>query len=359
MLIVLIVSSELGLSFGRWISKIISTRVHFLRVASMIGSNRLSPFLDHVVPIVCVPGDICDCKVDITRDTLRTVAHAAGWRAQEGLEGDGQTGKPGAEAEEGSQVNDPGTAASSGLSEDEGPSQDVGAGFPPIGDTVIDGFFHELYLSLPPRPPKFSVGSLPGTSTASGTPAASLEYTTSLKRIARRYKAHVHCECALLASLHGRRFIPYIGVSKLSCKLCHMYFSAYSEVMGASIATQGYHSQLVVPWLSPDLRVRSPDLAERVLEENRDVHDKLKTKILQEILDHLRRLEKEENERRAKEWRNRTHARLASQSTTGSCEGLVSDMKTTSADEDAAVAEAKAAIKAETLEDHMAGTPKE
>ncbi|KAJ7764760.1 hypothetical protein B0H16DRAFT_1798136, partial [Mycena metata] len=47
----------------------------------------------------------------------------------------------------------------------------------------------------------------------------------------------VHCECALLAALHGLPLIPYIGTSKPSCGFCCMYFEAYRAVTKSTLGT--------------------------------------------------------------------------------------------------------------------------
>ncbi|KAJ7293408.1 hypothetical protein C8J57DRAFT_1268965, partial [Mycena rebaudengoi] len=60
----------------------------------------------------------------------------------------------------------------------------------------------------------------------------------------------VHCECALLAALHGLPVIPYIGVSKLSCGFCQIYFDAYRAVTNSTTMTQGSHG-LATAWRAP------------------------------------------------------------------------------------------------------------
>ncbi|RPD70801.1 hypothetical protein L226DRAFT_538614 [Lentinus tigrinus ALCF2SS1-7] len=67
---------------------------------------------------------------------------------------------------------------------------------------------------------------------------------------------YIHCECAILVELlkisRTRRIIPYVGVSKLSCALCHAYFAAYGEATKSNISTQGTHGQMV-GWRCPTL----------------------------------------------------------------------------------------------------------
>ncbi|KAJ6591070.1 hypothetical protein DFH09DRAFT_1138483, partial [Mycena vulgaris] len=65
-------------------------------------------------------------------------------------------------------------------------------------------------------------------------------------------KLHTHCECLMLTSgIHDRaKAIPYIGVSKLSCAFCQLYFATYREVTGIQIYTRGTHSQTAL-WTFP------------------------------------------------------------------------------------------------------------
>ena len=63
----------------------------------------------------------------------------------------------------------------------------------------------------------------------------------------------VHCECALLCHLGqlGLPMLPYIGVSKLSCAFCDLYFAAYRAQMKVEVYTHGTHGQATV-WMCPD-----------------------------------------------------------------------------------------------------------
>ncbi|KAJ7467144.1 hypothetical protein FB451DRAFT_1484373 [Mycena latifolia] len=67
--------------------------------------------------------------------------------------------------------------------------------------------------------------------------------------LAITHKAPVHCECALLAAIHGRPAIPYIGVSKPSCACCETYFTAYRDATGSKIYTRGGSQNR--PWTYP------------------------------------------------------------------------------------------------------------
>lgn len=57
----------------------------------------------------------------------------------------------------------------------------------------------------------------------------------------------VHCECNVLKAIHAKipskLAIPYIGVSKLSCAFCAIYFDAYRKVTGKRVYTRGTHDQ--------------------------------------------------------------------------------------------------------------------
>lgn len=64
----------------------------------------------------------------------------------------------------------------------------------------------------------------------------------------------VHCECALLCHLDqlGQAMLPYIGVSKLSCAFCDMYFDCYRRNKESEVRTRGTHGQTTA-WMWPDL----------------------------------------------------------------------------------------------------------
>ncbi|KAJ7467142.1 hypothetical protein FB451DRAFT_1178374 [Mycena latifolia] len=106
-------------------------------------------------------------------------------------------------------------------------------------------------------------------------------------------KALVHCECALLAAIHGQTAIPYIGVSKLSCVFCDIYFSAYRKKTDTVISTRGGHSQ-TTSWKCPSIDEPAVDAGIRQL-----VATKLGEKI-------------------ARSWRQYHRASMSSQSTSAS-----------------------------------------
>ncbi|KAJ7091984.1 hypothetical protein B0H15DRAFT_183500 [Mycena belliarum] len=67
------------------------------------------------------------------------------------------------------------------------------------------------------------------------------------------YQPSFHCESALLAQIHGRPAIPYIGVSKPSCAFCSIFFDAYRAATSAgNIYTRSGHRQLT-SWACPVL----------------------------------------------------------------------------------------------------------
>ena len=45
--------------------------------------------------------------------------------------------------------------------------------------------------------------------------------------------------------------LPYIGVSKLSCAFCDLYFAAYRDQMKVDVYTHGTHGQTTA-WMCPD-----------------------------------------------------------------------------------------------------------
>lgn len=110
----------------------------------------------------------------------------------------------------------------------------------------------------------------------------------SHKQIQHKYESvYSHCECTLLASLHGQAGLyAYFGVSKLSCALCGECFAAYRAATKLEINTRGSHSQLVAP------RVCS-----KFSEKNVEVQEKMKTSILQKISNGLEALQSAEKAR--------------------------------------------------------------
>ncbi|KAH9846792.1 hypothetical protein C2E23DRAFT_898454 [Lenzites betulinus] len=77
----------------------------------------------------------------------------------------------------------------------------------------------------------------------------------NVHRVANDIKVkHVHCECALLCHLEQRRqaILPYIGVSKLSCVFCDMFFACYRSIKGSGVRTRGTHGRATA-WMWPDL----------------------------------------------------------------------------------------------------------
>ncbi|CDO75726.1 hypothetical protein BN946_scf184921.g2 [Trametes cinnabarina] len=108
--------------------------------------------------------------------------------------------------------------------------------------------------------------------------------------ISGRVHPFVHCECALLAHLHDQGMgdiVAYVGVSKLSCWLCAMYFACYREVTGTVINTRGTHGRLV-QWQMPALD--DPDVGPRLREKMREkLVEKLKVRAA-EVRTHHRNL---------------------------------------------------------------------
>jgi hypothetical protein len=67
-------------------------------------------------------------------------------------------------------------------------------------------------------------------------------------------KRTVHCECALISYLARNPSFPafsYIGVSKLSCKPCHLWISAYNEHASVLYRTKGCHDKWYMGWRRP------------------------------------------------------------------------------------------------------------
>lgn len=108
------------------------------------------------------------------------------------------------------------------------------------------------------------------------------------QQIQPKYESvYPHCECTLLASLHGQAGLyAYFGVSKLSCALCGECFAAYRAVTKLEIHTRGSHSQLVAPWVCP-----------KFSEKNVEVQEKMRESILQKISNGLEALQSAEKAR--------------------------------------------------------------
>ncbi|KAJ7497774.1 hypothetical protein FB451DRAFT_1212701 [Mycena latifolia] len=103
----------------------------------------------------------------------------------------------------------------------------------------------------------------------------------------------IHCECAVLAKLHGHPAIPYIGVSKSSCAFCDIYFAAYREATESTFCTRGGRSQ-TSKW-------KVPEIADSSLDQ--EVRNRVCAKLLAKI---------------KKGWFEHNRASLASQSKTAS-----------------------------------------
>ena len=74
-------------------------------------------------------------------------------------------------------------------------------------------------------------------------------------------QAPVHCECALIThyqnSLNSRSLVApleYIGVSKLSCKACVLFFEASKKVSSSRFSTRGSHQKWYFPWAMPNCK---------------------------------------------------------------------------------------------------------
>ena len=74
-------------------------------------------------------------------------------------------------------------------------------------------------------------------------------------------RAPVHCECALIAhyqnSLNSRSLVApleYIGVSKLSCRACVLFFEASNKVSSFRFCTRGSHQKWYFPWAMPNCK---------------------------------------------------------------------------------------------------------
>ncbi|KAJ7485166.1 hypothetical protein B0H11DRAFT_1152710 [Mycena galericulata] len=90
--------------------------------------------------------------------------------------------------------------------------------------------------------------------------AHTVEFTED--KLVIEHPTPTHCECRVLAAIHNTPAIPYIGVSKLSCAFCDLYFATYRDVTKSRICTRGVHSQ-TAPWACPSL-VGDPSVDSKV-----------------------------------------------------------------------------------------------
>ena len=71
-----------------------------------------------------------------------------------------------------------------------------------------------------------------------------------------RRKPTLHAELAMIRAMAKGEiedFIPYIGVSKLSCLMCSHYIHIYKELTNQKIATKGSHGKAYPGWFWPSL----------------------------------------------------------------------------------------------------------
>lgn len=64
----------------------------------------------------------------------------------------------------------------------------------------------------------------------------------------------VHCASTVLSYIHNCSAVPYVGVSKRLCSLCHFYFDAYHQVMSppVPIKTRSQHAK-TPDWIYPTI----------------------------------------------------------------------------------------------------------
>ena len=79
-------------------------------------------------------------------------------------------------------------------------------------------------------------------------------------------RAPIHCECALITHYQNRpnslSVVPpleYIGVSKLSCKACALFFEASNKASSSRFYTRGSHQKWYFPWAMPKCKPEISD----------------------------------------------------------------------------------------------------
>jgi hypothetical protein len=90
-----------------------------------------------------------------------------------------------------------------------------------------------------------------------------------IDRLLKMKKLTVHYECALISYLHRNPSVPafsYIGVSKLSCKPCHLWLSAYNRHANSGhYYTKGSHDKWYLGWKTPLLDEKAQAKVDKVL----------------------------------------------------------------------------------------------
>ncbi|EIM84356.1 uncharacterized protein STEHIDRAFT_159036 [Stereum hirsutum FP-91666 SS1] len=205
---------------ARWINKLITPHRNFTSVSRLAMSTSLASLIDSKVEVVAVdPQPPVSISVNITQDTIRQAAQESGWKKDEEKNSTGKS----------------------------------------IGDVVLEQVFLDLPNNL--RLPRQDVHPT---------------------QIQPKYESvYSHCECTLLASLHGQAGLyAYFGVSKLSCALCGECFAAYRSVTKLKINTRGSNSQLIAPWVCP-----------KFSEKNIEMQGRMRASILQKISNGLEALQ--------------------------------------------------------------------
>ncbi|KAI0309907.1 hypothetical protein OF83DRAFT_1288388 [Amylostereum chailletii] len=218
--------NEAVLDMAWWMAHCVAPKVRCNRIVRMVDSGWLAPFLAQGIRVVAVPSTARPFDLKLTHETLKQAADAARRRAE--------------------------ASASDTVSEDVG----------------LDKFLD-------------SVGTyVPYLCDDSQVAVADNSVECFKKRV------DVHCECALLAHLHARLFVPYIGISKLTCSVCHLYMAAYTKTTDVPIATRGFHSYPIGLWVLPPAVGADVDGTVR-----RTVEGKVQEQLFQRLHGYLRRRE--------------------------------------------------------------------
>ncbi|EAU92223.2 hypothetical protein CC1G_10109 [Coprinopsis cinerea okayama7 len=88
----------------------------------------------------------------------------------------------------------------------------------------------------------------------------------------------VHCEVFLLRRVQtaGIAILPYIGVSKLSCVPCSVYFEHLADAGFDSVSTRGSHGKIYPGWTFLVPTTASGDAEDKRMEE---LHDRVKARL--------------------------------------------------------------------------------
>lgn len=205
----------------RWLLKIVSTRTHFRWVVAIIDSSHLSQFFKHRATVHPLANPSQSISFTITRESFNTLLNAAGWDW---------------------------TPTDGGITIDK----------TTMADKIYKQLAKELRRLANKRPVEITGTLSPVlmSSQSSDDSIVSVRGPSTEASVLDEFDIETlygaHCECIILQHLKDAMDRPtqFVGVSKLSCRLCQEYFAATAAHMGAGYHTRGSHGQLA-RWRCP------------------------------------------------------------------------------------------------------------